>query len=54
MDEPTRGLDELAKQALAKIINSLADEGKAILITSHDSKFLAQVADHTISLEGTE
>jgi len=54
MDEPTRGLDELAKQALAKIINSLADEGKAILITSHDSKFLAQVADRTIFLEGTE
>jgi len=45
LDEPTRGLDYVAKHRLAEQLLSLRDDGKAILIASHDIEFLALVAD---------
>lgn len=44
LDEPTRGLDLRAKQALAKNLLELRDQGKAILIASHDTEFLNAIA----------
>src|SRR5499425_2395872 len=35
LDEPTSGVDPLARQALWKMINRLADAGAAILVTTH-------------------
>jgi len=35
LDEPTSGVDPLARRAFWKMINSLADRGVAVLITTH-------------------
>jgi ABC-2 type transport system ATP-binding protein len=35
LDEPTSGVDPLARRAFWKIINSFADRGVAILVTTH-------------------
>ncbi|MGH9899018.1 MAG: ABC transporter ATP-binding protein, partial [Pyrinomonadaceae bacterium] len=35
LDEPTSGVDPLARRALWKMINSFADRGVAILVTTH-------------------
>jgi len=35
LDEPTSGVDPLARRAFWKMINSFADNGMAILVTTH-------------------
>jgi energy-coupling factor transport system ATP-binding protein len=50
LDEPTRGLDYAAKRSLAKRIRSLREEGKAVLIASHDVEFVSLVADRVLEL----
>jgi energy-coupling factor transport system ATP-binding protein len=45
LDEPTRGLDYTAKDRLATLLRSLADEGRAVLVATHDVEFLALAAD---------
>jgi ABC-2 type transport system ATP-binding protein len=35
LDEPTSGVDPLARRAFWRMINSLADAGTAILVTTH-------------------
>ncbi len=50
LDEPTRGLDYVAKRHLAEQLKSLKSQGKAILIATHDSEFSAQVADTELHL----
>ena len=51
MDEPTRGLDARAKQALASTLHELREKGHAILIATHDRDFLENVADRLIVVE---
>ena len=51
LDEPTRGLDYAAKRSLAKQIRSLRNEGKSVLVASHDVEFVALVADRVLRLE---
>jgi energy-coupling factor transporter ATP-binding protein EcfA2 len=50
LDEPTRGLDYAAKHVLAGILRSLADEGHAVLVATHDVEFVAQAADEVVVL----
>jgi energy-coupling factor transport system ATP-binding protein len=50
LDEPTRGLDYPGKVALADILASLAGEGRAVLVATHDVEFVAQVADRVVVL----
>lgn len=45
LDEPTKGIDAYSKLALAKILKELKNEGKTILMVSHDIEFAAQYAD---------
>ncbi|MFM7029957.1 MAG: ATP-binding cassette domain-containing protein [Micrococcales bacterium] len=52
LDEPTRGLDYLAKARLAEQLAALREAGKAILIASHDVEFLALVADTCTLISG--
>ncbi len=48
LDEPTRGLDYRAKRALIDIIDLLASEGRAIVISTHDVEFVAAAADRVV------
>jgi energy-coupling factor transporter ATP-binding protein EcfA2 len=48
LDEPTRGLDYPAKQALIRIIDGLAAEGRSVVISTHDVEFVASAADRVL------
>jgi energy-coupling factor transport system ATP-binding protein len=54
LDEPTRGLDYPGKAALASILRSLADAGRAVLVSTHDVEFVAQAADEVVVLADGE
>ena len=45
LDEPTRGLDYVQKQRLADILRALRDEGKTILMATHDVELAAAATD---------
>jgi energy-coupling factor transport system ATP-binding protein len=45
LDEPTRGLDYGAKQALVDLLRGWRDAGMAILLVTHDVEFAAAAAD---------
>ena len=48
LDEPTRGLDYGAKRALSAILDELAREGRAVLISTHGVEFVAAASDRVI------
>ncbi|MET9253950.1 ATP-binding cassette domain-containing protein [Streptomyces sp. NPDC003717] len=48
LDEPTRGLDYRAKNALIGIVDGLAAEGRAVVISTHDVEFVARAADRVV------
>ena len=48
LDEPTRGLDASAKQRFAAIVRDLADEGRSIVIATHDVEFVAETVDRVV------
>jgi energy-coupling factor transport system ATP-binding protein len=50
LDEPTRGLDYAAKAALAGILRRLADEGRSVLVATHDVEFVVRAADEVVVL----
>ncbi|WP_405016723.1 ATP-binding cassette domain-containing protein [Kitasatospora sp. NBC_00070] len=50
LDEPTRGLDYQAKEALTGIVDQLAAEGRAVLVCTHDVEFVAVAADRVVVL----
>ncbi len=47
-DEPTSALDTKLVKQVFKIIKKLANEGKAILIVTHDIKFAEEISDRII------
>ncbi|MYQ53101.1 MULTISPECIES: ABC transporter ATP-binding protein [unclassified Streptomyces] len=48
LDEPTRGLDYRAKTELIRIVGTLAGEGRAVVIATHDVEFVARAADRVV------
>lgn len=48
LDEPTRGLDAVAKQALADRLRTLATGGRAVVVATHDVEFAALCADRVV------
>jgi energy-coupling factor transport system ATP-binding protein len=48
LDEPTRGLDYAGKRSLIGIVDELASEGHAVVISTHDVEFVAAVADRVV------
>ncbi|MFJ3722886.1 ABC transporter ATP-binding protein [Streptomyces sp. NPDC090045] len=48
LDEPTRGLDYRAKGELIRIVDGLAAEGRAVVISTHDVEFVARAADRVV------
>ena len=54
LDEPTRGLDYAAKRGLAGILRGLSQDGRAVLVSTHDVEFAALVADRVVVLADGE
>jgi energy-coupling factor transport system ATP-binding protein len=50
LDEPTRGLDYPGKAHLRGVLRSLAAEGRAVVIATHDVEFVAAAADRVVVL----
>nr|WP_246336664.1 ATP-binding cassette domain-containing protein [Flexivirga oryzae] len=50
LDEPTRGLDYLAKERLTEQLDLLARGGHAVLVATHDVEFVAGLADRVVVL----
>lgn len=49
-DEPTSALDPELEQEVVKVIKALADEGRTMILVTHDMKLAADVSDHVIFL----
>ncbi len=54
LDEPTRGLDYRAKEALAALLRDWQSAGMAIVLVTHDVEFVAQVASRVVLLSQGE
>lgn len=54
LDEPTRGLDYHAKEALAALLRDWQSAGMAIVLVTHDVEFVAQVASRVVLLSQGE
>ena len=52
VDEPTRGLDAGACDVVAAALCTLADEGAAVLVATHDADFAAALADRIVPIAG--
>ena len=48
LDEPTRGLDYPAKRVFGQVLRRLADDGRAVVVATHDVEFVALVADEAL------
>lgn len=46
LDEPTKGFDPVLKKKLAKILRDLCEEGKTVLLVSHDIEFVGEYSDY--------
>jgi energy-coupling factor transport system ATP-binding protein len=51
LDEPTRGLDYSSKRKLAKQLQILREQGRGVLVASHDIEFVAMVADRVLRMQ---
>ena len=49
-DEPTSALDPELEQEVVKVIKALAEEGRTMIIVTHDMKMASDVSDHVIFL----
>jgi energy-coupling factor transport system ATP-binding protein len=50
LDEPTFGLDNRLKTALAAALKRMRDRGKAVIIATHDGEFAGRCADRIIGI----
>jgi len=49
-DEPTSALDPELEQEVVKVIKALAEEGRTMIIVTHDMRLAADVSDHVVFL----
>ncbi|MCV2882596.1 ABC transporter ATP-binding protein [Actibacterium sp. XHP0104] len=49
-DEPTSALDPELEQEVVKVIKALAEEGRTMLIVTHDMRLAADVSNHVVFL----
>lgn len=50
LDEPTRGLDYVAKRQLVTVLRRLADAGHGVVLATHDVELVAEVASRVLIL----
>ena len=46
LDEPTKGLDALTKEAVINLLSRAQAEGTTILIATHDMQLISRIADN--------
>lgn len=49
-DEPTSALDPELEQEVVRVIKSLAEEGRTMIIVTHDMKLARDISDHVVFL----
>jgi energy-coupling factor transport system ATP-binding protein len=54
LDEPTRGLDYLAKSRLTAMLRRLAGDGHSVVLATHDVELVADTADRVVVLADGE
>jgi energy-coupling factor transport system ATP-binding protein len=54
LDEPTRGMDVAARNALMNLIAELRDSGSAIVLATHDAQLRDALADRVVGLRDGE
>jgi energy-coupling factor transport system ATP-binding protein len=48
LDEPTRGMDGAAREALIQLVSRLRERGSAIVLATHDADLRAALADRVL------
>ena len=51
LDEPTLGMDPLVQRRLGELLTNWREEGRAVLIATHDSEFAASYADRVVVMD---
>jgi energy-coupling factor transport system ATP-binding protein len=51
LDEPTRGVDGRRKRAVSELVRGLAAGGAGVVVVSHDTPFVADVATAAVRME---
>jgi energy-coupling factor transport system ATP-binding protein len=54
LDEPTRGLDYLAKRHFSRVVRELAAGGRSVVVATHDVELVATTADRVVVLADGE
>lgn len=52
LDEPTRGLDQIAKRHLVEVLDGLSADGHVVIVATHDVEFAAEFAQRVVVLAG--
>ncbi|HEV2029434.1 MAG TPA: ATP-binding cassette domain-containing protein [Candidatus Dormibacteraeota bacterium] len=52
LDEPTRGMDAAARNALVRLVSRLRDQGSAVVVATHDAELRAALADRVLRVSG--
>ncbi|HSP09318.1 MAG TPA: ATP-binding cassette domain-containing protein [Candidatus Dormibacteraeota bacterium] len=52
LDEPTRGMDAPARDALVRVVAALRDAGAAVVLATHDAALRDALADRVIAVVG--
>jgi energy-coupling factor transport system ATP-binding protein len=50
LDEPTLGQDTASRRRLSELVTELSDEGKLILVVTHDMDFVGEACPRTVVL----
>ena len=51
LDEPTRGMDGAASDALRRVLGDLRAAGCSVVVATHDLELAARIADRIVALE---
>jgi energy-coupling factor transport system ATP-binding protein len=52
LDEPTAGLDARGRAHARSVVSGLRAQGRTVVLAGHDLRFLADVADRVVRLDG--
>lgn len=53
-DEPTSGLDHYHMEQVGAMLKALKEQGKAVLVITHDEELAADWCDRIVDLDETE